>query len=160
MKGTAVPEDRRGPILEAWRRRIFKTYAGPTADFLAKGGDRFRNPAADAIRRGTEETLAAFFAKAPREELARALDGIVRLRAVQDFPPSGAVGFVFALKDAVREAAGADAAAALAGRIDDLALVAFDVYAACRQRIADIRVAEAKARLGQLLKRAERKVGA
>lgn len=159
MKAPAAPQARRTEILEAWRRRIYATYEGPTADFLAKGGDRFRNPAADAIRRGTEATLDAFFARAPREDLARALDGIVRLRAVQDFLPSGAVDFVFGLKDAVREAAGADAAAELSERIDALALVAFDVYAACRQRIADVRVAEAKARLGQLLERAERKVG-
>ena len=39
-------------------------------------------------------------------------------------------------------------------RIDDIALLAFDIYSQCRQKIYEIRVNEVKNQLGSLLKRA------
>jgi hypothetical protein len=148
---------RREAILALWRRAIFESYPGPTADLLRRGKDRFRNPAGDAIRRGTEEVLDALIRGASRDELAGPLDRIVRLRAVQDFAPSAAVAFVFDLKRAIRaaEAADGDDLAVLDRTVDGLALLAFDLHSACREKIGEIRVAEARARLGRRLERAE-----
>ena len=42
----------------------------------------------------------------------------------------------------------------LDNRIDEIALLAFDVYSACRQKISDIRVNEVKNQVGKLLERA------
>ena len=79
----------KGPaILEGWRRRIFETYAAPTADFLRRGGNRFRNPVADAIRRGTEEVHEA------RNEEPDPHPPFVPRKTVSDtiFPPAGGSG--------------------------------------------------------------------
>ena len=165
MRGSVLLAARRKAILEHWRDTIFATYPGPTADLLRKGKDRFRNPAGDAIRRGTEGVLDGLIRGAPRDEIADALDAIVRLRAVQEFAPAQAVAFVFGLKPAVRAALGPEGeqgeAAALAeidGAVDALALTAFDLYAACREKILEIRLAESRARLGKTLERAEARV--
>jgi hypothetical protein len=85
----------------------------------------------------------------PASELSSAIDGIVRIRAVQEFTPSAAVGFVYTLRGILREEL-ADAAldpaghAALERGVDRLALVAFDVYMQCREKIFEIRVREIK----------------
>ena len=44
--------------------------------------------------------------------------------------------------------------AAFESRIDDLALLCFDIYTACRQKISDIRVDEVRRRSSKLLKMA------
>jgi len=72
---------------------------------------------------------------------------------VQDFSPSQAIGFIFLLKKAIREVleSGIRGKPVLEewmefqSRIDQLALLAFDVYMECREKICEIRVNEAKA---------------
>ena len=88
------------------------------------------------------------------------LDNIIRVRAIQDFSPSQAVGFIFGLKRIVREeleseiqeGASSKEWAEFESKIDGLALLCFDIYAACRQKIADIRVNEVRRRSSTLLK--------
>ena len=78
-------------------------------------------------------------------ELGSALDRVIRVRAVQDFQPSAAVGFVFDLKDLLRESAGQSAVESLDEldrRIERLALRAFDVYMNCREEMWKIRLRE------------------
>ena len=72
------------------------------------------------------------------------------MRAVQDFTPSQAIVFVYLLKDILRQEAAPEAKseevreglAALEARLDRLALMAFDVYMECRERLHRIRVNE------------------
>jgi hypothetical protein len=93
-------------------------------------------------------------ADGPADEMRRALDAIVRIRAVQDLSPSAGVGFVFLLKQVIgeqlrgRDADPADrtALAALFGRIDRLALEAFDLFMQCREKIFQLRVREIRGR--------------
>jgi hypothetical protein len=83
-----------------------------------------------------------------------ALDAIVRMHAVQDLSPAQAVSFVPLLKDVVREelrsgrqiAQYESAYAELAARIDDLALLASDLYAECRDQIRRIKANELRRR--------------
>jgi hypothetical protein len=79
------------------------------------------------------------------DELTPALDRVVRIRAVQDFEPSVAVGFVFDLKHLLRKTAGEGADGTLAEldhRIERLGLCAFDVYMSCREEMWKIRLRE------------------
>lgn len=122
--------------------------AHPAGVNLLKDGDRFTNPVGytfsselevlyDEIRRENMDT----------EKTAEALLGIIRIRAVQDLSPEEAVGFVFRLKDIVRDE--------LKGRLvepgvlkefldfgermDDVACGAFNIYSGCREKIHAIR---------------------
>jgi hypothetical protein len=85
---------------------------------------------------------------------ARALEGVVRIRAVQNFSASEAVGFVLLLKPALRAElpAGPEIEADLDRRIDQIALAAFDLYARCREQIYEVRLREAGRRSEMLEK--------
>jgi hypothetical protein len=90
------------------------------------------------------------------------LDPIIRIRAVQDFSPGQALRFVFLLKDVIRKNFGMEIGEfnlhtelqRLESQIDDLALLAFDVYMKCRERLYEIRSREAKNHVSGLLKKA------
>jgi hypothetical protein len=140
---------KRGVVLERWFQAVLATYPADTARFLAGGADPFANPVGHTVREGLGRLYDRFVTDVPASELSSAIDGIVRIRAVQEFSPSAAVGFVYTLRGILREelaGSGIDPAgqAALESGVDRLALVAFDVYMQCREKIFEIRVREIK----------------
>lgn len=149
--------ERKAGILDAWRERIAGTYPDETARRLLNGGDPFSNPGAFAISKGAEGMLDWVLARDGDAAGAdAAVEDLVRIRAIQEFAPSEAVGFVFALKDVLRREM-ADALAGGAGvsewlriesRIDALALAAFDAHARCRDEVSNLRVEDFKRRFG------------
>src|SRR5512137_138563 len=100
---------KRGSVLERWFEAVLATYPEDAARFLASGADPFANPVGHTVREGLGRLYDQLAASAPDGDLASAVDGIVRIRAVQELAPSAAVGFVYALKGILREAL-ADAA--------------------------------------------------
>jgi hypothetical protein len=82
--------------------------------------------------------------------LSSDLDRIIRIRAIEEFLPSQAIGFTLLLKKAVREMlfnestdrADFKELSEFESRIDKLALLAFDIYIACREKIFNIRINE------------------
>ena len=140
---------KREAVLGRWVQAVLATYPEETARFLSGGADPFANPVGHTIREGLGRLFDRFADAAPDAELSSAIDGIVRIRAVQEFTPSAAVGFVYTLRGILREElaeAALDPAglAALDNGVDRLALVAFDVYMQCREKIFEIRVREIK----------------
>jgi hypothetical protein len=139
-------------ILEKWYHLILETYPSDTAGQLKKEKDPFINPVGSTFSRESEAIFNGLFEGKGAEQLCGPLDRIVRIRSVQDFSPSQAVGFIFLLKKAVKETFDAQAKdpgtladwLALNEKIDELALQAFDLYMACREKIFDIKVKEIK----------------
>lgn len=149
----------RDRVLERWFTSIAETYPRVTATFLAARRDRFGNPVGHSISAAIGPIYDQVVSEMDEDVLAEALDGIIRVRAVQDFSPSGAVGFVFALKSAIRGTSNGrplppGVLDEIDRRIDRVALMAFDVYAQCRERLHDIRANEIRARSIRLLERA------
>ncbi len=138
-------------IVKAWLEKVAATYPGHMAKFLLSERDQFRNPAGFTFRQHLPKLFRGIAEGADPAALKESMDEIVRLRAVQDFAPSEAVGFVFLLKDAVREAypswKSEEGIAEFFGRVDGLALQAFDAYSACREKIFAIKADEAKRKL-------------
>jgi hypothetical protein len=138
---------KREAVLGRWFQAVLATYPEDTARFLAGGADPFANPVGHTVRESLGCLYDRFATDAPASELSSAIDGVVRIRAVQEFTPSVAVGFVYTLRGILREEL-ADAAldpaglATLESGVDRLALVAFDVYMQCREKIFEIRVRE------------------
>ena len=101
------------------------------------------------------------------QAVMRCMDELIRVRAVQNFSPSQAAGFVFLLKKVVRERFWHEIEAqnlwarllAFESRIDGLALVALDLFAKCRERFHDIKLSDLRREYTQLLKRAQLIVG-
>jgi len=118
------------------------SYPPETSLFLKSNNDRFKNPAGSLIKKSLE-TLASFALEgSDPDTVTRALTDILSLRALQDFSPSDAVGFIPALRGIVREEAGEAAAAQIGPRIDEMLLMAFDVYMERREKIFLLRARE------------------
>jgi len=135
----------RDEILERWIEGIFTCYPEETAKFLRSKTDRFANPVAAGLREGLAELLDGVLRGVETAELTSALDQVIRVRAVQEFTPSEAVGFVFDLRDLIRESVGEGSEGSLRvleDRIERLGLCAFDVYMRCREDMWRIRARE------------------
>jgi hypothetical protein len=145
-----LPAPQRDRLAAAWLSRALLTYPEATARFLAEERDPFRNPVGRALAAGLPALLDELLGAMDAPRLLAALDPIVRMRAVQDLTPRQAVGFVFLVKPLLCEACRAqgceEALPALEARVDEAALVAFDLYMACRERIHDLRAGEARRR--------------
>lgn len=138
---------KREAILERWLQAVLATYPEETVRFLRRDKNRFSNPVGNTVIAGLTRLYDALVDEQPTAALAPALDGIVRIRAVQEFAPSAAVGFVYDLKPILREElAGAGLApeewAALDAGVDRMALLAFDIYMQCRETLFQIRIRE------------------
>ena len=140
-------------IIKRWRQLVLETYPADGARFLKQEQDPFDNPVGATVGRSLETLYQELLEGMQAERLCAALDDILRIRAVQQFSPSQAVAFVFLLKDVVREELeknprdleARDEARRLEARVDQLALLAFDVYTQCREKLFEIRVKELKA---------------
>ena len=146
---------RREAIVQEWLARTLQSYPEHTARFLGREKDRFRNPVGHTLKEALPALFDALLGGMGAAKVAPLLDGIVRIRAVQDFTAAQAVAFVFLLKRVVRGELGNEVQGGLAGeelealeaRIDEMALLAFDLFMTCRERIYQIRADEAKRRV-------------
>jgi hypothetical protein len=161
MEFTADLEKNREAVLEKWFDAIIRTYPQQTSQFLASQKDRFSNPVGYAIERSLGPVYDQISAEMDATALQDALDSIVRIRSVQEFAPSEAVSFVFQLKSIIRDVLGERAReleqsgdlAVLDERIDTVAMVAFDKYMECRQKLFEIRTDEIRRQSDKLIER-------
>jgi hypothetical protein len=155
-------QEKRDKIIKKWRDAIVASYPSETRAFLKREQDQFSNPVGLIIVNEIERLFDALVNGSHKHEISSSLDKIIKVRAVQDFSPSDALAFIFQLKDIIiieLERAGSSLdglkeTGDVFGRIDRVALLAFDVYMECRQKLNDIRVHEVKNEVGRLLERA------
>jgi RsbT co-antagonist protein rsbRD N-terminal domain len=163
MELASLLEQNRETILGKWFALIAGTYPQMTSEFLVKQEDQFGNPVGHAIRESIGPIYDQVVSGMDTEELQHALDGIVRIRSVQEFTPSQAVAFVFQLKTVIRGVTKGELRgggkrvevelAELEARIDRVALLAFDKYTECREKLHEVRNNEIKGRAERLLQR-------
>lgn len=156
-----VLQARKGALADRWRELVLASYPPEAVSFLRRENDGFQNPVGATIRRAIDDLTSALIAGAGTPAAAGPLDAVVRMRAVQGFSPAQAVGFVFlfrrALADVLHDGLATVRAEELIDldlRLDEMALQAWDRYAACRDKVSEIRAREATARTYALLKRA------
>lgn len=168
-----VIKKNRNAILEMCFDLIADTYPSETAQLLKQEEDRFKNPVGYTIRNGIETIFEELTGEMNSNRLNAALENIIKIRAVQDFSPSEAVGFIFLLKKTVRKTIWSGEQIAESGeyrvqgtegqssrgfkdnktaifeelfdieqRIDRIALMAFDIYMECREKIHNIKIKE------------------
>lgn len=163
MKLEELLLQRADQILKRWTALIFDTYPSDAQRFLSKQKNSFANPVGNTLSREAETFFREFLGEADPEKLAAALDGMIRVRAVQDFCASGAVGFIFFLKHIIREETAREirenriplkALLDLESRLDDAALAGFDVYMRCKEKLYEIRAREAQNHVSGLLRKA------
>ena len=97
------------------------------------------------------------------EQLDDALNRFVRLRSVQDFSPSRGIGVIYVMKQFMREGlleafireGLIEAYLEAESRIDTLALMAFDLYIASREALAEQRITEIRNKHSQVVRWAQ-----
>jgi len=156
-------------ILKRWFELILDTYPPDSRKFFSTQKNRFSNPVGANLSEGLEGLLDRLVhgVDSDSESISEFLDKIVRIRAVQDFSPANAVGFVFLLKTAVRENLAKELGDSrvlqelldFESRVDGLALMAFNIYMQCRETIFEMRATEIRNRVSRILDRACQKYG-
>jgi hypothetical protein len=161
MKLETLLSEKGPPILERWLKLTLESYPADTQRFLKKQKDPFANPVRHTISKALENLYEELLKGVDRERISPFLDRIIRIRAVQDFSPSQAIAFVFLLKRVIREVLDKEIREyhlspdllVLESQIDDLALVAFDVYMGCREKIYALSANEARNQVYRLLQK-------
>ena len=134
-------------IAEQWLGRVLGAYPSQTAAFLAGQKDQFRNPIGHTLREGLAFLLDELLQGMDGDRVRAALDTIVQIRAVEDCPPGRAIEFLFQLKPILRGRVPEGELEMLYGRIDEMALTAFDLYVKHRERTFAARANEARRRV-------------
>ena len=163
MKLEDLLKQKASHIRKRWVELIIQTYPADSQRFFREQKDRFANPVGTTLSREVESLYHELLQGMDPEKVDSSLDEIVRIRAVQDFSPAGAMSFVFLLKEILREEldqeikqspAACEELLTLESRLDDMALRGFDLYVRCREKIYEIRAKEAKNQVSRLLQRA------
>ncbi len=150
-------------ILGKWFSEVLDTYPEETAKFVRREKNPFANPVGSGIREGLLGIYEQFVQGMDHKAISPFLDRIVRVRAIQDFTPAGSVAFVYGLKRLIRSALEKEIRNGsvtpedlfnLDARVDELALLSFDVYTACREKLYELRIEEVKRKSYRLLQRA------
>jgi hypothetical protein len=148
-------------ILKRWLDSIIETYPLDTQRFLKHQKDQFLNPVGATISKEIDTLFLEAIGGINPERTCASLEGIIRIRAIQDFSPSKAISFIYLLKKIIREEIFqqypehqlSDRLRALESRLDEMALLAFDVYMKCREKMYEIRANEAKNQVSGLLRK-------
>ena len=135
-------------IVQKWIDQMLDSYGAP--DFFKKQKDRFANPIGSTVSDGLQKIFAILVEEKDLAEAAKPLENIIKIRAVQEFTPSAAISFVYFLKNIVREELAKEKnreevlslLSVLEPRIDKIALMAFDIYMDCQERLHKIGVNE------------------
>ena len=86
---------KKSPIVKKWCDVVLSTYPQESQKFLRKQKDRFANPVGRTIFEGIDSIFDELLHEANSNKIALFLDDIIRVRAVQEFSASQAVGFIF-----------------------------------------------------------------
>ena len=163
MKLETLLTQNRSTIVNGWLDQILDTYPEDTHKFLKKQKNQFANPVGYTLSEEIDHLYTELLQGVDSERATPILDRIIRIRAIQDFSPSRALGFIFLLKEIIREKLEteiqenrlSDELTLFESRIDDLILIAFEVYMRCREKLYEIRANETKNHVFRLLKKAD-----
>ena len=155
-------ETNKAAITEKWFNLAAQTYAVDTAEFLKSKTDPFANPIGSTMMTSLDGILEQLIHTMDTETLRVHLDPIIRIRAVQDFTPSQATAFILLLKKVLRKYHAKELKdhrlaaefVELESKIDQISLMAFDIYMQCREKVYQISANETRNRTFSAFKRA------
>ena len=144
--------ERKTAIVKKWFSLTIETYPPDTAKFLQSKNDPIANPVGRTIYHGLEELFDELLKGIDHETAINLIDPVIRIRTVQNYSPSQAIGFIFFLKKVIRENFHKeifeeellDELLAFESKIDELGLIAFNVYMKCKEKIYEIKANEMK----------------
>jgi len=154
MQGLEFLEGQQKAISQEWLEAVYATYNKRYANLMRESDDRFGNPVGFVFKTAIPGIVQSIIRG---EDTRPHLTDVVKIRAVQEFSPSEALDFVYALRDVIDKVCprlDARQRLRVQKRIDALALEAFDIYMECREKLAQIKINETRRALFKLLERA------
>jgi hypothetical protein len=157
-----ILEKNKPAIVKQWFNLAAQTYAIDTAQFLKSKSDPFANPVGNAMMTGLDGILEQLIHTLDPKALNSHLDSIIRIRAIQDFTPSQATAFILSLKKVLRDYLAKELQDSrlaaefieLESKIDQICLMAFDIYMQCREKVYQISANETRNRTFKAFERA------
>ena len=157
-----ILERKKTAISKQWFDLTVQTYEPDTAEFMKSKTDPFANPVGSSLVSGLKVLLDQLIGTMDQNVIVKHLDPIIRIRAVQDFTPSQATAFILFLKKILRQNLEKELQdsqiardfVALESKIDQLSLMAFDIYSQCREKIYKISANETRNRTFKAFERA------
>ena len=154
-----ILKESQSAIVDRWLADTLATYQSGAAEFFQHTKDPFANPVGNALMKGLAGIFDCLLAESPLESTRGNLDEIIKIRAVQDFSSSQAPSFIFLLKNAVRTELGGKVVnpelladlAEFESRIDQVALLAFEIYTNCREQVYKLKVDELKRSISTIM---------
>jgi len=142
------------PIVRNWTELIFNSYPAEAVNFLSSKKNQFSNPIGYTVTTNTEKIFDELINDCDLDKIKLLLDEIIKIRAVQSFPPSQAVYFLLDLKKAIRDECKAellnknvsDELSNFELLIDKMLIIGFELYMEAREKVFKIRVNEIKSR--------------
>jgi hypothetical protein len=143
-------------ILAKWQTFALSNHENLELIKASKNQGRFSNPAAYVTEKNTGKIFDWLINDENNVDIMNPLEEICRLRAVQNMKPSQALKFIPVLKQIIRDEMREVIASErdedlreLDKRIDEITLLAFDIYSDCRDRINQIKINEMKRLYGR-----------
>lgn len=164
MNTTQIFREYKKPLTEQWIAAVFSTYPLDTSGFLRTRSDAFRNPVGEITTTMAGHLYDAMAGEHVIPERVReALERFVKLRSVQDFSPSRGLGVLYVLKQLARQTllpeferrGNVTEYLEAESRLDTLALMAFDIYTASRETLAEQRIKEIRDQHSQVVRWAQ-----
>jgi len=159
---TKLLEKNKSSIIKEWFELVITTYPSDTSRFLKSSKNPFSNPVGNTTFKGLEALYDELLGGMDHTVMTDALDPIIRIRAIQDFTPSQATGFIIAVKKITRkeilknfkDRQAMNEILQFESKIDELSLIAFNLYMKCREKIYEIKANEEKNRTFKAFERA------
>ena len=137
-------------IVNQWVDYTLSSYKSST--FFKKSPDKFSNPVGGNTREALSNLFKLLSKNADPAKFAKPLDQIMRIRSIQEFTASEAVGPIYAVKHITRELLEKDSERKhliselydFEFAVDLAVLSAFDLYAQCREQLYKVRIKEIK----------------
>lgn len=156
-------QEHKAILMDIWFEAILNHYPPETARIFKREKDPFANPIGYNLKVGVEEILDRFIKEDKEKNVSDSLDKIIRIWAIQDFTPSQTVSFLIIFKQIVKKQMKKHYQnqeqlwinwQVFEQEVDNLILMAMDIYTKCREKLYQIRIEEANKRVYSLLRRA------
>jgi hypothetical protein len=156
-------QENREEICHRWQKKVLASYSDKTSRFYSRDKNPFSNPVGNQLRNAISSTIQHLSESDNQTKLPAAVTEFIKIRAVQDFKPSEAVGFFFQLKEVLRDLLKDQPYGnrldedwiRVESKIDRLVCLTFDYFVESRQKIYEIRINEIKRTGYRLLKKAQ-----
>jgi len=147
--------------VKLWLDALIRQYPFEATPFFKNTSDPFANPIGSVVKDGLNALYPLLTADAPDpEKLKEALDPIIRIQAVQDFPASVALCFLPEFRQIVKTGLKrrqgetremAEMLDKVFSNVDTAMLIAFDLYIACTKKLYELRATQFRNSVRQLL---------